>query len=60
MYPGSKFSLHMHIITGGAEEYQVPYAERVEHDPSLEEMKKLVSIEEYRPPLPNNWECDEV
>lgn len=48
------------IITGGAEEYQLPYANRVPHDPTIEEMKKLVSIEEYRPPIPNNWLSDEV
>jgi len=48
------------VITGGAEEYQLPYAERVAHDPSLEEMKKLVAIEEYRPPIPNTWQSDQV
>ncbi|XP_065887204.1 TGF-beta receptor type-1-like isoform X2 [Dysidea avara] len=47
-------------VAGGAEEYQLPYAERVAHDPSLEEMKKLVAIEEYRPPIPNTWQSDQV
>ena len=38
----------------------MPYADRVAHDPTIEEMKKIVAIEEYRPPIPNTWLSDEV
>jgi len=59
-YETDAFTYLKCLFLGGGEDYQLPYAERVAHDPSLEEMKKLVAIEEYRPPIPNNWQSDQV
>lgn len=45
---------------GICEEYQLPYYDRVPSDPSVEDMKKVVCIEKYRPLIPNRWIQDEV
>lgn len=37
------------------EEYQLPYYEKVQSDPSIEEMKETVCIEKFRPSIPNKW-----
>ena len=43
-------------VSGGiCEEYQLPYYDRVPCDPSIEEMRKVVCIEKYRPSIPNRW-----
>lgn len=45
---------------GICEEYQLPYYDRVPSDPSVEDMKKVVCIEKYRPLIPNRWIQDEA
>ena len=42
------------------DEYQVPYYNMVPHDPSFEEMKKVVGVDGQRPPIPRRWENCEV
>lgn len=43
-------------VSGGiCEEYQLPYYDRVPCDPSIEEMRKVVCVENYRPSIPNRW-----
>lgn len=45
-------------------EYAAPYSEWLSggnsQEPSIEEMKKLVSIDQRRPLLPNRWHSDPV
>ncbi|XP_017883324.1 activin receptor type-1-like [Ceratina calcarata] len=48
------------ISNGVALDYAAPYSEWVSanQDPSVEEMKKLVCMDQHRPPLPNRWHSD--
>ncbi|XP_050093465.1 activin receptor type-1-like [Anopheles aquasalis] len=46
------------IASGIAEEYQVPYYDCVSSDPSFEEMRKVVCVDNYRPSVPNRWTSD--
>lgn len=42
------------------EEYRVPYYEFVTIDPSVEEMKKVVSLEGIRPSIPDHWTVSDL
>ncbi|KAI8127453.1 TGF-beta receptor type-1 [Lucilia cuprina] len=42
------------------DEYQLPYYDVVQPDPSIEEMKKVVCIDKMRPNIPNRWHASEV
>ena len=42
-------------IVGEPEEYQSPYQEFVSSDPSVEEMRKIVTLEGLRPTIPELW-----
>ncbi|KMY92392.1 TGF-beta receptor type-1 isoform X1 [Drosophila simulans] len=42
------------------DEYQLPYYDVVQPDPSIEEMKKVVCIEKCRPNIPNRWHGSDV
>ncbi|XP_050450463.1 activin receptor type-1-like [Cataglyphis hispanica] len=49
------------ISNGVALEYAMPYYEWLpsnNQEPSIEEMRKLVSFDQRRPPLPNRWHSD--
>ncbi|XP_036147164.1 activin receptor type-1 isoform X2 [Monomorium pharaonis] len=49
------------ISNGVALEYAMPYSEWLSssnQEPSIEEMRKLVSLDQRRPPLPNRWHSD--
>ncbi|KAL0103094.1 hypothetical protein PUN28_017437 [Cardiocondyla obscurior] len=49
------------ISNGVALEYAMPYSEWLPNsnqEPSIEEMRKLVSFDQRRPPLPNRWHSD--
>ncbi|KAL8580602.1 hypothetical protein ACOMHN_046805 [Nucella lapillus] len=43
-----------------AEEYKPPFHEFVPSDPSFEDMKKVVTIDQTRPVIPNRWSSDLV
>lgn len=45
---------------GHAEEAQLPYFDLIPSDPTLEEVRKLVCVEQRRPSLPNTWNQHEV
>lgn len=48
-------------ISGGiAEEYKVPFYDVVPSDPSFEDMRKVVCVDNYRPSFPNRWASDPV
>lgn len=42
------------------EEYQLPYYEKVQSDPSIEEMKMAVCVEKFRPSIPDRWSENEA
>ncbi|KAH0534841.1 activin receptor type-1 isoform X1 [Cotesia glomerata] len=49
------------ISNGVALDYAAPYSEWLAsntQEPSIEEMRKLVSYDQRRPPLPNRWHSD--
>ena len=46
--------------TDEVEEYQVPYYNMVPHDPTFEEMKKVVGVDGQRPIIPQRWANCEV
>ncbi|XP_058126247.1 activin receptor type-1 isoform X1 [Anopheles coustani] len=46
------------ISCGIAEEYKVPYYDYVSSDPSFEEMRKVVCVDNYRPSVQNRWTSD--
>ncbi|XP_055379390.1 TGF-beta receptor type-1 isoform X1 [Condylostylus longicornis] len=42
------------------DDYQLPYYDVVQPDPSIEEMKKVVCIDKIRPNIPNRWHASDV
>ncbi|XP_034171773.1 type I BMP receptor saxophone [Osmia lignaria lignaria] len=48
------------ISNGVGLEYVAPYSEWLSNnqEPSFEEMRKLVCLDQHRPPLPNRWHSD--
>lgn len=49
------------ISNGVALEYAMPYYEWLpsnNQEPTVEEMRKLISLDQRRPPLPNRWHSD--
>ncbi|XP_013382712.1 activin receptor type-1 [Lingula anatina] len=42
-------------VGGIAEEYKPPFYDMVPSDPSFEEMRKVVVVDQSRPQLPNRW-----
>ncbi|XP_035786288.1 activin receptor type-1-like isoform X1 [Anopheles albimanus] len=48
------------ISCGIAEEYKVPYYDYVSSDPSFEEMRKVVCVDNYRPSVQNRWTSDQI
>ncbi|XP_018425880.1 PREDICTED: serine/threonine-protein kinase receptor R3 [Nanorana parkeri] len=48
------------IINGMVEDYKPPFFDVVPHDPSFEDMKKVVCIDQQRPNIPNTWCLDKV
>ncbi|KAM7392875.1 hypothetical protein PAMA_007809 [Pampus argenteus] len=46
-------------ISGGMEEYQLPYHDLVPTDPSYEDMREVVCIKKQRPSFANRWNSDE-
>ncbi|KAJ8413282.1 hypothetical protein AAFF_G00092780 [Aldrovandia affinis] len=47
-------------IGGIHEEYQLPYYDLVQSDPSVEEMRKVVCDQKLRPNIPNRWQSCEA
>ncbi|CAH3118005.1 unnamed protein product [Porites lobata] len=48
-------------VSGGTcDEYQLPYYDRVPSDPSVEDMRKAVCIENFRPVVPARWSQDQA
>lgn len=51
------------VSNGIASDYSAPYSEwlaNANQEPTVEEMKKLVCLDQLRPPIPNRWHSDEV
>ena len=48
------------VLPGMVEEYQPPFWGIVPSDPSFEDMRKLVCVEQQRPVIPNRWTTDTV
>ena len=47
-------------IAGIAEDYQIPFYDKVPSDPSFEDMKKVVVDDNQRPVMHNRWAADPV
>ncbi|XP_069826242.1 activin receptor type-1-like isoform X2 [Dendropsophus ebraccatus] len=48
------------IINGMVEDYRPPFYDMVPHDPSFEDMKKVVCVDQQRPNVPNTWSSDKI
>ena len=48
------------VSSGFVEEYRPPFFDMVPSDPSFEDMRKVVCIDQYRPDVPMHWESDPV
>ena len=48
------------FLSGIYEDYQLPYHDLVQSDPSVEEMRKVVCDQKLRPNIPNRWQSCEV
>ena len=48
------------FIPGIVEDYKPPFYDVVPGDPSFEDMRKVVVVEQYRPIIPNRWSSDIV
>ncbi|CRK97925.1 CLUMA_CG011298, isoform C [Clunio marinus] len=42
------------------DDYQLPFFDVVQPDPSIEEMRKVVCIDNQRPIIPNRWQASDV
>lgn len=42
------------------EDYKPPFYDQVPNDPSFEDMRKVVCVEQQRPFIPNRWFSDPV
>lgn len=47
-------------IGGIYDEYQMPYYDIVQPDPSIEEMRKVICIDRQRPSIPNRWHTSDT
>ncbi|XP_044525792.1 activin receptor type-1C isoform X3 [Gracilinanus agilis] len=47
-------------VGGITEEYQLPFYDMVPSDPSIEDMRKVVCEQKYRPNIPNQWQSCEA
>lgn len=48
------------ISNGIAEDYKPPFFDVVPSDPSFEDMRKVVCVDQQRPNLPNRWASDSL
>ena len=48
------------VTSGIVEEYRPPFFDMVPCDPSFEDMRKVVCVDQYRPAIPNRWASDPV
>ncbi|KAI9557308.1 putative TGF-beta receptor type I saxophone protein [Daphnia sinensis] len=48
------------VSSGLVEEYRPPFFDMVPSDPSFEDMRKVVCIDQYRPIVPSHWESDPI
>lgn len=48
------------VVNGIVEDYRPPFFDHVPNDPSFEDMRKVVCIDQYRPDIPNRWSSDAV
>nr|CAD7577122.1 unnamed protein product [Timema californicum] len=48
------------LSNGIAEDYKPPFHDLVPNDPSFEDMKKVVCVDQQRPVLPNRWASNTV
>lgn len=61
--PKIRFGLHQpfeFLFPGIVEEYKPPFYDQVPNDPSFEDMRKVVCVEQQRPFIPNRWFSDPV
>lgn len=45
-------------VGGMVEDYQPPFHDKVPSDPSFEDMRKVVCVDQCRPTIPNRWATD--
>lgn len=48
------------VCGGFPEEFKIPYYDVVPSDPSFEDMRKVVVLDNHRPSIPNRWSSDHV
>uniref|UniRef100_A0A8C2H2S3 Activin receptor type-1C n=1 Tax=Cyprinus carpio TaxID=7962 RepID=A0A8C2H2S3_CYPCA len=51
---------HRCSIQGIYEDFQLPYYEQVQSDPSMDDMRKVVCEQKLRPSIPNQWQSCEA
>lgn len=48
------------VSLGIVEDYKPPFYDLVPNDPSFEDMRKVVCVDQQRPNIPNRWFSDPV
>jgi len=48
------------VFPGIVEDYKPPFYDLVPNDPSFEDMRKVVCVDQQRPNIPNRWFSDPV
>lgn len=48
------------VSPGIVEDYKPPFYDLVPNDPSFEDMRKVVCVDQQRPNIPNRWFSDPV
>ncbi len=56
----SEFLVFLAVLVGIVEDYKPPFHDVVPSDPSFEDMKKVVCVDQQRPNIPNRWFSDPV
>ncbi|XP_063844866.1 activin receptor type-1-like [Scylla paramamosain] len=49
-----------YVSNGLVDDYRVPFHDQVPGDPSFDDMKKVVCVDQQRPMIPNRWTSDPV
>ncbi|XP_023702433.1 TGF-beta receptor type-1 isoform X3 [Cryptotermes secundus] len=47
-------------VGGIYDDYQLPFYDMVQSDPTIEEMRKVVCLDRQRPSIPNRWQSNEA
>ena len=60
LYYYVNYNIYLYASGGVADEYKPPFHDHVAADPSCEDMRKVVVVQEIRPLISNHWQHNVV